>query len=72
MPLPIIVTAYSGYKANERPKSFLVDEDWFDIASIEDRWYEPDVEYFKVRTIDQRPTCSLRATGSRLDASERL
>ena len=54
MPLPIIVTAYSGYKTNERPKSFLVDEDWYDIASIEDRWLEPDFEYFKVRTTDQK------------------
>ena len=73
MPLPIIVTAYSGYKTNERPKSFLVDEDWYDIASIEDRWLEPDFEYFKVR--DNRPEdlpTPLRATGSRLDASGRL
>ena len=52
MPLPIIVTAYSGYKTDERPKSFLVDEDWFDIPSIEDRWLEPDAEYFKVRSTD--------------------
>ena len=50
MSLPIYVDAHAGYKANERPKSFLVDEDWFDIASIEDRWHEPDSEYFKVRT----------------------
>ena len=39
MHLPIIVT---GYKVNERPQRFLVDEDWFDIAAVEVRTLEPD------------------------------
>ena len=52
MPLPIYVDAYSGYKANERPKQFALDEQLHEIASIEDRWQEPDAEYFKVRTTD--------------------
>ena len=54
MSLPIIVIAHSGYKANERPKSFLVDEDWHDIAAIEVRRLEPDAEYFRVRTNDDK------------------
>jgi hypothetical protein len=49
--LRIHVTAYSGYKANERPRDFTVDEDLHEIAEVEDRWYEPDAMYFRVRTI---------------------
>ncbi len=52
MSFPILVTAYSGYRANERPETFTADEDFFEIAEVEDRWYEPDGEYFKVRTTD--------------------
>ncbi len=51
MPLPIIVT---GYKVNERPQRFLVDEDWFDIAAVEVRILEADAEYFRVRTTDDK------------------
>ncbi len=54
MRLPILVTAYFGYKANERPEPFSVDEDLFDIAEVEDRWHEPDAEYFRVRTADSK------------------
>lgn len=50
MSLPIHVDAHSGHRANERPLRFSLDEETYDIASIEDRWYEPDAEYFKVRT----------------------
>ena len=39
-----------GHRANERPLRFTLDEHSFDIASVEDRWYEPDAEYFKVHT----------------------
>ncbi len=46
----IKVVAYSGYKTNERPRSFWIGQDWFDITVVEDRWHEPDGEYFKVRT----------------------
>ncbi len=54
MALPIYVDAYSGYKVNERPQRFLVDEDWFDIAAVEVRTLEPDAEYFRVRTTDDK------------------
>ena len=50
MSLPIHVDAYSGYKANERPTQFCLDEDGFEITEVEDRWYERDAEYFRVRT----------------------
>ena len=52
MSLPIYVDAYSGYRANERPRQFCVDEDLIPIAEVEDRWNEPDAEYFRVRSSD--------------------
>ena len=54
MSFPILVTAHSGYKANERPKSFLVDEDRYEIAAIEVRRLEPNAEYFRVRSKDDK------------------
>ena len=54
MSLPVYVDAYSGHRANERPRSFELDEKIYEIASVEDRWYEPDAEYFKVRTTDSK------------------
>jgi hypothetical protein len=58
MALPIHVDAYSGYKANERPKAFWLDEridplnGIYEIEAVEDRWFDPDAEYFKVRTAE--------------------
>ena len=52
MSLPIRVGAYSGYKANERPRDFTVDENLYEIAEVEDRWYEPELMYFRVRTTE--------------------
>src|SRR5262245_40828606 len=52
MSLRIYVDAYAGYKASERPLRFSLDDETYDIASIEDRWQEPAAEYFKVRTVD--------------------
>ena len=37
MSLPIHVTAYAGYKANERPHEFIVDEELHEIAQVLDR-----------------------------------
>ena len=52
MSLRIYVDAYSGYRGNERPRQFSLDDDVFEIADVEDRWYDPNAEYFKVRTAD--------------------
>ena len=61
MSLSIYVEGYSGYRANERPLRFSVDpmleehrgvSGVYDIEAIEDRWYDPDAEYFRVRTTD--------------------
>jgi hypothetical protein len=60
MSLPIHVVAYSGYKANERPLRFWLDAQIdgteltgvYEIEAVEDRWYDPNAEYFKVRTTE--------------------
>jgi hypothetical protein len=38
MSLEIYVDAYSGYKANERPRQFVLDEDIFEIEAVEQQW----------------------------------
>jgi hypothetical protein len=50
----IYVDAYSGYKANERPRQLVLDEEIYEIAAILDQWYEHTATYFKVRTIDEQ------------------
>src|SRR5262245_54409518 len=51
---------YSGYRANERPIRFWLDAqldeknvtEVYEIEAVEDCWYDPNAEYFRVRTID--------------------
>ena len=50
MPFPIHVDEYSGHRANQRPRSFTVDEQVFNIEAVLDQWYQPSGTYFKVRT----------------------
>jgi hypothetical protein len=50
MSISIYVDAYSGYKANERPRQFSLDEDNFEIEAVENQWRSPDAACFKVRT----------------------
>jgi len=52
MSLPIPVDAYSGYKANERPRQFALDEEIYEIAAVLDQWYEPSATYFKVQSTE--------------------
>ena len=54
MSLPVHVDAYSGFKANERPRQFTVDEDLYEIAEVQDHWYEPDATYFRVCTTESK------------------
>jgi hypothetical protein len=42
MSLPIHVDAYSGYKAYERPRGFILNAHSYQVVEVEDRWYEPD------------------------------
>jgi hypothetical protein len=52
LPKSIKVFAYSGFKANERPTAFMVDEHRREVADIIDRWYGVEHDYFKVLADD--------------------
>jgi hypothetical protein len=52
MSVPIYVEAYPGYKANERPRQFALDEEIYEIAAVLDQWYEPSATYFKVQSTE--------------------
>src|SRR5262249_12009850 len=52
MSFPVYVDASSGYKANERPCQFTLDEEIYEIAAVLDQWYEPSATYFKVQSIE--------------------
>ncbi|HMF00975.1 MAG TPA: hypothetical protein VKK06_13895 [Terriglobia bacterium] len=52
MSLPIYVEAYSGCKANERPRQFTLDEEIYEIDAVLDQWYEPAATYFKVQSTE--------------------
>src|SRR5215831_13069652 len=54
MSIPIHVDAYSGYKANERPRQFTLDEEIYEIDAVLDQWYEPSANYFKVQSTDRK------------------
>jgi hypothetical protein len=48
----IKVECYSGYKADERPISFILNETKLMVDEILDQWHSPDCEYFKVLADD--------------------
>jgi hypothetical protein len=46
---PVKVESYSGYRADERPLRFWLDNQLLVIAEVEDRWYSPGETYVRVR-----------------------
>ncbi len=50
----IQVESYSGYKANERPTLFLLENRRIGVADIIDRWYGTEHDFFKVLADDGR------------------
>jgi len=52
LPVPIKVVAYSGYKANERPLSFVLEQKKLGVVSVMDRWFGVENDYFKVLADD--------------------
>ncbi|PYI82660.1 MAG: hypothetical protein DME26_16885 [Verrucomicrobia bacterium] len=58
---PIQVEAYAGHKADETPRSFVLEGQRIEIAEVLDRWHQleslpewPRANYFKVRGANQR------------------
>ena len=53
MPL-VEVQCYAGYRADERPISFILDDRKYIIEHIIDRWRSPEFEFFKVSADDDK------------------
>jgi hypothetical protein len=51
-PVKIEVVAYSGYKANERPLYFVLEQKKRGVVNVLDRWYGVEHDYFKVLADD--------------------
>ena len=51
--MKVTVSAYSGYKANERPCRFVLEGRSYEVLEVLDQWYGPDSRYFKVKAEDQ-------------------
>ena len=50
----IKVSAYSGYKLNERPLSFLLNEQLFEVKQIIYSWRDPDHDFFRIEADDEK------------------
>ncbi|MBI2929866.1 MAG: hypothetical protein HYY24_29760 [Verrucomicrobia bacterium] len=57
---PIQVESYAGHKADETPRRFCWEQQWFEVAEVLDRWHQaagnpewPRADYFKVRATDE-------------------
>lgn len=50
--MKIKVETYSGYKADERPVAFALGDMKLRVLEVVDRWYDPSVDYFKVKADD--------------------
>lgn len=46
------VACYAGYRADETPRRFWLDDRKIEIREVVDRWLGPDHRYFKVRGDD--------------------
>jgi hypothetical protein len=53
----IVVNAYYGYKANERPVDFTIGDRKVEIVDITNRWVEPDRDCFKVKGSNGKIYC---------------
>jgi hypothetical protein len=51
-PVKIEVVAYSGYKANERPLYFVLEQKKLAVVDVLDRWYGVEHDDFKVLAED--------------------
>ncbi len=48
----IKVSAYSGYKANERPLFFVLDGRKYIVNEVLEQWYEEEDDYFRIMADD--------------------
>jgi hypothetical protein len=46
--MKIRVECYSGYRGEETPRRFWLEETLIEVKEVVDRWLDPDHRYFKV------------------------
>ncbi|MEW5977276.1 MAG: hypothetical protein AB1898_15910 [Acidobacteriota bacterium] len=46
------VECYSGYKPDERPERFYLNDRCLEVQEILDRWYDPHAAYFRLQASD--------------------
>ncbi len=46
------VECHSGHRADERPVRFTLDSQPLEVTAVEDQWYSPEAEFFRVRAAD--------------------
>lgn len=51
--IPIKVNSYSGFKAEQRPVSFMIGDRTFQVIELLDSWYGEGHDYFKVSADDK-------------------
>lgn len=49
-----VVRCYAGHRYPERPRAFLWEEKWLEVAEVEAQWHTPIGPAFHVRTPDDR------------------
>ena len=50
--MKLAVECRAGYKAEEEPLRFTLNERRLEVVEVCDRWYDPEADYFKVRADD--------------------
>ena len=48
----IKVECYAGYKGDQRPQRFILGDRAFEVKAVEDQWYGPSAQYFRVQADD--------------------
>ncbi len=48
----IKVECHAGYKGDQYPQRFTLGEQVLDVAEVEDQWYSPSAQYFRVQASD--------------------
>ena len=67
------VDEYSGHTANQRPRSFSLDQHSYETAAVPNQWYEPLATYLTVQTTEGKVLSTpIRWASGRVDVAERV
>lgn len=50
--IKVRVSCYAGYRGEETPRCFFLNEQRIEVTEVLDRWLAPDHRYFKLRGDD--------------------